>query len=80
MAKKLNARSISRLDLKPSALLALLFLSASIPNTPRSRKGTFSTGKRPCVPDAGYRATEVAAFLGCHPSNVTRASRKNERR
>lgn len=26
----------------------------------------------------GYLATEVAAFLGCHPSNISRALQKNE--
>jgi len=30
------------------------------------------------VGKAGYRATEVAAFLGCHPSNITQAQRKEE--
>jgi hypothetical protein len=30
------------------------------------------------VNQAAYRATEVAALLGCHASNVTRVQRKGE--
>jgi hypothetical protein len=26
---------------------------------------------RQAVDEVGYRATEAAAFLGCHPSNIT---------
>jgi len=33
---------------------------------------------RQAVGEAGYPATAVAAFVGCHPSNVTRALRKGE--
>ena len=29
------------------------------------------------VLEGGYRASEVAEFLGCHPSNVSRALQKN---
>jgi len=29
------------------------------------------------VMEDGYRASEVAEFLGCHPSNVSRALQKN---
>jgi len=31
---------------------------------------------RQAVGEAGYRAAAVAAFVGCHPSNITRALRK----
>ena len=31
---------------------------------------------RQAVGEAGYRGAAVAAFLGCHPSNITRALRK----